>query len=203
MNKSINSSWAKIIYIHGFNSSASAYKAQLVKNYLAEQEIEAQFLALDLPALPAEAMAALQQQIEAQINQLGEQKVFLIGSSLGGYYGTYFAEKYGVRLVLINPSVHPYRSLKRFLGPNHNPHSGEHYVLREEHADGLRQFEVEVISQPQNFLLMVQSADETLDYRQAVLKYSASPQRIELGGSHGFDGFEQRLAEIMSFFDLA
>ena len=40
----------------------------------------------------------------------------LIGSSLGGFYATHLAERFGVRAVLINPAIRPYEDLQPFAG---------------------------------------------------------------------------------------
>ena len=38
----------------------------------------------------------------------------LIGSSLGGFYATFLAEKYGARAVVINPAIRPYDDLRPY-----------------------------------------------------------------------------------------
>ena len=56
-----------------------------------------------------------------------------VGSSLGGYYATYLAEKHGLKAVLINPAIDPHVGLRAFLGPQKNLHTGEPYELIEAH----------------------------------------------------------------------
>lgn len=189
-----------LIYIHGFNSSPQAYKANLLLDHLRNDGKEAYFYAPELPFNPEQAMQLLVAKVGDLIVQHGSQRVFLVGSSLGGYYAAYLAERYQVPVALINPSVEPYVTLNRYLGENTNVHTGERYTLTEEHAEVLKTYRVDHLSNPGNYLLMAQTADETLDYRKAVLKYGDCEQVVEAGGCHGFDGFNDHIPMILDFF---
>ena len=96
-----------IIYIHGFASSGFGSKPQKFKEYF-EDEI----MTLSLPTIPNLAIDTLEQIIEAFLNK--EEDVFLVGSSLGGFYALYLANKYDLKAVLINPAVNPAGSLDRY-----------------------------------------------------------------------------------------
>jgi predicted esterase YcpF (UPF0227 family) len=93
--------------------------------------------------------------------------VTLVGSSLGGFYATWLAEKHGLKAVLINPAVHPHRDLRVFLGVQQNLHTGEKYELTESHLAQWEQLFVPAIT-PTRYLLLVETGDELLDYREAV-----------------------------------
>jgi len=124
----------------------------------------------------------------------------LIGSSLGGYYATWLAERHGVKAALINPAVSPWRYLEReFLGWHRNLYTGEEYEVTPRQVESLRRLEVERLSRPRDFLLLAQTGDEVLDYRLAVEKYAGARQVIEEGGSHAFDNFEAVLPLIFDF----
>jgi predicted esterase YcpF (UPF0227 family) len=128
--------------------------------------------------------------------------VAVAGSSLGGFYATWLAERYACKAVLINPAVRPHLLLEKYLGENINYYTTEHWVLDESHIRQFRELEVEFITQPERYLLMVQKGDETLDYRQAVNKYSNCPAIIENGGNHSFVNFENYIEQILEFCDL-
>ena len=96
-----------IIYLHGFASAGFGVKAQKFLEYF-EEEI----IIPTLPTIPNLAMATLEQLIEAFLHR-GE-KVSLIGSSLGGFYALYLADKYDLKAVLINPAVYPWVTLERY-----------------------------------------------------------------------------------------
>lgn len=187
-----------LFYIHGFNSSPQSAKAQLVGRYVAQHHPEVQYHVPALPYDPEQAVRVLAEAIEHCL----PDPVKLLGSSLGGFYGTWAAERYGLPLVLINPAVRPFELLKDHLGEQTNIYTGEKYVFTAHHIDVLRALDVSV-TQPERYFLLTQTADETLDYRQGVEKFHASRQVVEQGGSHGFDGFENHLPEIMEFFGIS
>lgn len=51
-------------------------------------------------------------------------------------------------------------------------------------------------------MVMVQTEDEVLDYRQAVDKYQHSRLIVQDGGDHSFINFQAMLPSIMSFLAL-
>jgi uncharacterized protein len=124
--------------------------------------------------------------------------VSLIGSSLGGYYATWLAEKHGVRAVLVNPAVRPYELLAQYVGPQTNLYTGAHDVLTAGDIDALRALEVDRIT-PNRYLLMVQTGDEVLDYRAAVERYRGAEQQVIEGGDHGFSDFGEHLDAALAF----
>ncbi|WP_299180222.1 YqiA/YcfP family alpha/beta fold hydrolase [uncultured Neptuniibacter sp.] len=184
------------IYVHGFNSSPQSMKAQLFLRYMQSQGCGDQVEIPDLSHWPAEAMAQLKKLVE--IN--ADRPVILLGSSLGGYYSTWLTEHYSnVSTVLINPSVRPFELLPQYLGRNENLYSGESYMLTETHLEQLLALHCEKVARPEAYLLLTQTGDETLDYREAVEKFSESPQFIQPGGSHGFEQFETLIPSILAF----
>jgi hypothetical protein len=50
---------------------------------------------------------------------------------------------------------------------------------------------------------MLQTGDETLDYRLAIEKYDGCPSIIEKGGNHSFVNFESHIDRILDFCDIA
>ena len=154
---------------------------------------------IDIPAIPpvpAEAIEVLQQHAE---NILLQFDLAVAGSSLGGFYATWLAERYQCPAVLINPAVKPHELLRKYLGENTNYYTDERWILDESHIEQFRQLYIEEISDPERYLLMLQTGDQALDYREALDKYAACPSIIEQGGSHEFTGFERYLDKILSF----
>ena len=188
-----------LIYLHGFNSSPESHKAQFLKTFLESASYSCRYIIPRLSFSPERVESSVSALIEKQL-ALGP--VALIGSSLGGYYGIYFAEKYGVKAVLINPAVKPYKLLMDYLGKNQNLYTGEQYTLTKAHMDELLAIDVCNISRPKDLLLLTQTADETLSYREALLKLSDSPAWIQAGGSHEYSGFGNAIPTIMAFLEV-
>jgi predicted esterase YcpF (UPF0227 family) len=126
----------------------------------------------------------------------------LVGSSLGGFYATYLAEKHGARAVLINPAIEPHIGLRTYLGPQKNLYTGEPYELTERHLEAWARLVVPAI-RPQRYLLIVETGDEVLDYRQAVERYAGARQIVVPGGDHSLRSFPDHLPTILQFAGLA
>lgn len=190
---------ASLIYIHGFLSSPFSHKAQQVKQWLTATRPDINYFCPFLTPYPAEAKAVLEQLVETQ---LAQGPVYLMGSSLGGYWSTYLAEKYDLRAVLINPAVTPSMLLPDYLHTElHNYQTEDTYRLNEQHVADIRAVDTPHVTRTNNYWLLVQTADETLDYRQAVTKYHACRQRVEQGGDHSFQQFERLIPAAIAFLE--
>lgn len=189
-----------LLYIHGFNSSPSSEKGVVTAQFVTEHHKELSFFQPQLPATPKAAMALLES-IVAQAKVSGEPLCF-IGSSLGGYFATYLAEKYGGKAVLVNPAVKPFELFDEFLGAQFNPYTQEHYLLEVQHKREVAEFDTPVVLNPDRFLVLLQSEDEVLDYKQALDKYQCCEMVLEAGGDHSFVGYENHLQSISQFLQL-
>jgi predicted esterase YcpF (UPF0227 family) len=184
-----------IVYLHGFNSSPASGKAKQLGEHMASIGQQDVYLCPALPNSPRDAIA----EVESTLAQCKPDTVTLIGSSLGGFYATHLAEKHGWKAVLVNPAVHAHRLMRNSLGPQTNWHTGEKWVLTEAHLAELAAMDAEAITRPERYLLLVQTGDAVLDYRDAVAYYAGATQIIEAGGDHGFAGFERHLQTILDF----
>lgn len=185
---------AVILYVHGFNSSPASFKARLIRERLEALGLAHRFRAPALTDRPAAAVAKLEEEIAGA----GADTV-LVGSSLGGYYATWLAERHGLRAVLVNPAVEAPRLLEGLLGPQTNLYTGETYELTPQHLVELRSFETGAITRPERYLLLVTTGDEVLDYRRAVAKYRGSRQIVVPGSDHGFGDFGDYLDDVLAF----
>lgn len=180
-----------IIYIHGFASSGFGQKATLFREYFKDKKEK--FMAPSLSYIPELAIATLE-----EIIQTSDEKISLIGSSLGGYYATYLSQKYDLKAVLINPSIHPYETLKKTLGYMKSFYDASSFEWRESHLLMLKKYEMTHVDQA-NFMLLLQTGDETLDYREAAKKFPNAELIIEEGGSHSFDNIERYFKKSEEF----
>lgn len=189
----------KLLYLHGFNSSPQSHKAQLIRQYMSDHGCLDQLLCPQIPSVPGEARLFLEQLVE---ETLDHHTLNYAGSSLGGYYATYLAQKYSGSAVLINPSVKPYETLRAYLGENKFYFDEGCWEFDESHIQQLLAMKVDEITDPQRYLVLLQTGDETLDYREAETKYKDSKCIIEQGGDHSFSGLERFIPHIMQFSNI-
>lgn len=146
------------------------------------------------PALPPLAADAIR-----EIEKLApDARTCFLGSSLGGFYATYLAEKHDARAVLVNPAIDPHVGLRAYLGPQSNLHTGEPYELTETHLREWQNLYVPRIT-PRRYLLLVETGDEVLDYRRAVARYAGAEQVVVEGGDHSLQSFPRHLPRIVEF----
>ncbi len=182
-----------ILYIHGFASSGLGAKAQTVREYFAEEAF-----APSLSYVPDLAMDTLIQ-IAEQAARDGEP-LHLIGSSLGGFYALYLAERFGLRAVLVNPSTRPWETLAAHTGEGTNYYDGARFEWTPQHVESLRRYRLSTLSHPEKILLMLQTGDEVLDYRIALQELKGTRTILEEGGDHSFRDFSRHLPHIEAFF---
>lgn len=186
-----------IVYLHGFCSSPASTKARLLAAALESRGLGDRLFCPALSHVPREAVA----QVEAIIDTQRSRPLTLVGSSLGGYYATWFAERHALRAALINPAVVAPISLDQFVGTQTNLHTGESFEFTAEHIGELRALELPRIT-PERYLLLVETGDEVLDYRQAVARYAGCRQIVLDGGDHSFTRFADLLPQLLEYCGL-
>ena len=137
--------------------------------------------------------------VAAWIDSHKPTSLTLVGSSLGGFYATWLAERYDANAIMINPSVQPFTDLERYLGSQHNLYTGEEYELTREHFAELAALRIGRITRPERYLLLTQTGDEVLDWREAVAYYGGAWQFVQGGGDHAFQDFESQIPAILRF----
>ncbi|MGL6069796.1 YqiA/YcfP family alpha/beta fold hydrolase [Craterilacuibacter sp.] len=178
------------LYLHGFKSGPGSLKACETRDYLAKRHPD---ITLHCPALspyPAQALA----QAAQLITRLPE-KPLLIGSSLGGFYATALAERFGLRAVLINPSVRPFEHFGVFGGVHENPYHGECFTLGETDRQALQQMFVAAPT-PAYYWLVQGSHDKILDWREAARHYAGCRMTVLNGDDHRLARWPQILPAI-------
>ena len=179
-----------ILYIHGFGSCGDSVKSRTLKSRFGERDV----LAPDLPVDPHMAIVFLEELIEEHDVDL------LIGSSLGGYYAAYLADRYGIKSVLVNPSTRPYETLAAYVGENSRWCDGATFEWKSGYVEALKRYEVKQEKASLQRLVLLQSGDEVLDYRLAAQNYSAYEVLIEEGGNHRFENLDAYLGRIEAFY---
>ena len=183
-----------LLYLHGFRSSPRSYKARVVQGRLEALGRARELVCPQLPASPREAMALALTLVERHADRLA-----IVGSSLGGFYATWLAERFGCRAVLINPAVDPLKDLDKHVGVTTAWHSAEPFEFRREYIDELAALKVERITRPERYFLLAATGDEVLDYRDMVAHYAGAHQHIIEGSEHAMPEFAQYVDEVLDF----
>lgn len=186
-----------VLYLHGFASSSRSEKALLTADYFQKQLPQHQLLLPDLPYTPTEAVVAIEQTLA------GRRPDAVIGSSLGGFLATRLALHFQCQAALINPAVKPHLLLAKHLGCYQHPVLQQQYLVTAAHLPVLA-----ALAPPQplaapHIKVFLQSGDEVLDYRDAVNFYQYCQLDVQEGGDHSYQGYANRLPDIVKFCQLA
>ena len=180
-----------LMYLHGFRSTPQSKKGQIMRQAFASR---LSYRAPDLNVGPAEAQKILSQAVEG----IDPKKLCLVGSSLGGFYATWLAEKIGCHAVLLNPATEPWCVINDYLGIQTIGNTGRTIDVKPHFADEARRMHCEKIH-PERYLVFLSTQDEVLDWRKAQKKYSACPTIVLPGNNHQIDNFERCLPDIEEF----
>lgn len=188
----------KVIYLHGFRSSPASRKASQLRARFAALGRSHDYLCPQLPVSPR-AAATLVHEIAAGITR---DDIALIGSSLGGYYATWLAERIGCRAVLLNPAIAPARDLADTTGRQPVYFSTAEIEFRPEHLDELRALDTPRITRPERYFLIAATGDALIDYRTMVAKYHGARHHIIDGSDHELSDFSAVMDEVLDFCDI-
>jgi len=186
-----------ILYLHGFTSGPQSAKAVALGERMAARGMQDKFVCPQLPASPAAAIALAEDIIAEKVSR-GDTP-HLVGSSLGGYYATYLAERHGLKAVLINPAVAEKIDPTLFIGPQRFLYTGEEFEFTAKHVEELQAILTPGIARPERYWLLLETGDETLDYRHAVERYAGARQTVLPGGDHSFTRWNNYLDEVVGF----
>lgn len=187
-----------ILYLHGFRSSPRSYKARVVHAWMARLGRAHELICPQLPASPKAAMELVLTLAERHAKR-GPDQLAIVGSSLGGFYATWLAERFGCRAALVNPAVDPLKDLDKHVGVTTAWHSNEPFEFRREYIDELADLKVAAITRPERYFLLAATGDEVLDYRDMVAHYAGAHQHVIQGGDHAVSDFERYVDEVMAF----
>lgn len=176
-----------ILYLHGFASCGDSNKTRLLKEHFED------ILSPDIPVDPDEAISFLQKLI------VDNEVDLLIGSSLGGYYAAYLAEKFQIKTVLLNPSTQPFITLAPYVGTNEFFCTGKSFEWTREHIHKLMPYAISKNSIKAPVLVLLQKGDEVLDYTKAAELYGDYKVVVQEGGNHRFENLDEYIGVISDF----
>jgi predicted esterase YcpF (UPF0227 family) len=183
-----------ILYLHGFRSSPRSYKARVVQERMTRAGRAHDLTCPQLPASPQAAMDLVLGLVERHRDNLA-----IIGSSLGGFYATWLAERFGCRAALLNPAVDPLARLGEQVGVTTAWHSDEPFEFKQEYVGELAALKVARITRPERYFLLAATGDEVLDYREMVAHYAGAQQQVIQGSDHAISAFESYVDAVLAF----
>lgn len=184
-----------ILYLHGFRSSPRSFKARVLGERMKELGRFDELICPQLPASPKAAMALALSLVQPS----PAAGLSIIGSSLGGFYATWLAERLGCRAALLNPAVHPFVELDAHVGVTTEYHSDTPFEFKREYIGELSELAVACITRPERYFLLAASADEVLDYRDMVRYYAGARQHVIEGSDHAISQFPDYVDEVLAF----
>ena len=184
-----------LLYLHGFNSSPQSKKALETGRWMKLNTPDIEFCCPQLSPYASEAMDTLKALVEAYF----PEPVYLVGSSMGGFFATCLVEQYNLPAVLINPAVNPSSGLHSWLGENRNFITGERWFFEPQHIEQYRDLNPQQIKCQKNYKILLQTGDEVLDYRHAQERYKGCAIETEVGGDHSFVDYQQHIPAILKF----
>ncbi|MGO4307308.1 MULTISPECIES: YqiA/YcfP family alpha/beta fold hydrolase [unclassified Cupriavidus] len=187
-----------LLYLHGFRSSPQSLKSRLVQERMRDWGVGKYFACPMLNVSPAQAIA----QAEAAIRGAragGDAEIAIIGSSLGGFYARWLAERHDCRVVLLNPAIHPWTDLEKYLGEQPLYHGGGSVTVERHHLQELLDLRVDAISRPERYYLLATTGDEVLDYRDMIDACPGARLRLIEGSDHGISEFEDYVDDVLAF----
>ena len=189
-----------LLYLHGFRSSPQSSKARQMAARVQAEHPAVHWWCPQLPPSPR-AAAAL---IDEGTADWPAERMAVVGSSLGGYYASWLAERRGCRAVLLNPAVDPARDLAAHVGEQsawHDP--AAHFFFRAEYIEELRALRAGPLADPSRTLAIIAKGDEVLDWREMSTRYAGAHIRLLEGGDHALTDFPALIGEVIEFLQLA
>ena len=192
--------------LHGFNSGPGQ-KAEEINAYLKEYHLDADYelIAPQLSHEPKEAIDEINRLIEE--HQAGS--IFVVGTSLGGFYTNYFRAKFRNERVVthaINPSWRPTQTLlpaKDTIQENFK--TGEKWIFTSEYMDQLEEFEHFVLTNLKNYkgnryAIHLATEDELLNFDELRLymeENEVNPDLYFYETDHRFGNIKEVMARML------
>ena len=201
-------------YLHGFLSSGKSSKGQWFAEQVRQNSScaeEAGFITWLTPTYPIATVSQTVKTIEDELlGLLGdincEDRVILIGSSMGGFYVQYLGHKYHLPYIMINPALNPEAVFIDHMGEHINPATGEKVVINQSYIDDLLKYEIDNPDVSIASMMLLDIDDEVIDVDFALKHYpvnrtgnQANKTVIYSGGDHSFIHLEEAWEDIQVF----
>ena len=190
-----SASMKSILYLHGFLSSPESNKVRVLR---AAVPAGVRVLAPDLNASPFEVDRIIRDAVERE----GAEGLGVVGSSLGGFWAARAAVQYGLCCALLNPCFNPWNFVGEHVGVQ-TIYGTQRTVEVKPSAAGELLSLSEAVSplavDPGRTLVVLGTADETLDWRAGARAYAACRQVILPGEDHRISHIETVMPRVLDF----
>ena len=187
-----------LVYLHGFRSSPNSSKAVMTGQAVRALTTSSNPIEWYCPQLLASPKQSMDMVIE-HIEAVKPDRLVVIGSSLGGFYANYLAERYQCKAVALNPAVRAGRELAPHVGMMTSYDSDEPFDFRPEYIQELEDLQVESLAEPSRYFLISAKGDELLDWREMVDFYQGAQQLVIEGSDHGISEYCDYLPKVLEF----
>ena len=189
-----------VVYLHGFRSSPNSTKAVMTGEAVRALSSADHSYEWYCPQLLASPKASLEM-VTKHIVQAKFDRIVIIGSSLGGFYTNYLAEKYQCKGIALNPAVYAARELEPHVGMMTAYDSEEPFDFKAEYIDELRALQVDPVTDPERYFLIAAKGDELLDWKEMAAFYPGAKQLILEGSDHGISDYANHLPAVIDFIE--
>lgn len=186
-----------ILYFHGFKSSSDSTKAKNLKKFIKKNTKNTLIKVPNLNDNFENAFNEINKIIESCNNDI----VFM-GSSLGGYYATYFSQLLKTKAVLINPAIAPLKGFDMNLGENENYATGNKFIINKDDITFLRSLSFKKLSNLENMMVLIESDDEILPFNKTSSYFSSAHIDVTFGGDHSYQSLSSKYIKIKKFLNL-
>lgn len=151
------------------------------------------------PDLPTDPLAVIAK-VNGYLEKQSGRKIIFVGTSLGGFYANYFAQKRNSQCVLINPCTRPSSTLAPIRGivqPNYR--TGADVVIQEEHLSKFCELELQMLNTKESLVsLFLATNDEIIDPVITKIDLPSCRSTIEFQtGGHRFSDNWQEVVEYI------
>ncbi len=193
-----------IIYLHGLDSDPNATKAVITAHHAAACGIEVIRPNLNCP--PDDVVAKLFNLLHTYPDAV------LIGSSLGGYFATLMSDLTGAPAILLNPSIRPDMSFRRFLKDNFADQTLSDETIIYTTTGGwqikfgdLAWFDSHrlQVKHPNKIKVLLKLGDELLDAFATLQFYDSRGAYVlaQDGGDHVMSDYENQVEKVLGWAD--
>ena len=189
-----------LVYLHGFRSSPNSSKAVMTGEAVRALSTPDNVYEWYCPQLLASPKESIDMVVK-HIDQSKADRMVIIGSSLGGFYTNYLAEKYQCKGIALNPAVYAARELEPHVGMMTAYDSEEPFDFKAEYIDELRALQVNGITDSNRYFLIAAKGDELLDWKEMAAFYPDAKQLILEGSDHGISEYADHLPTVIEFIE--